>query len=81
MGVEDQSDGCGGKFAALIVSKQFEGKKLLERHRWVSKSPIRKNCYLWPLASGYIMYKLYNQENFPVPVPVLKTKFAMKGHP
>jgi len=35
VGVEDQSDGCGGKFAALIVSKQFEGKKLLERHRLV----------------------------------------------
>ena len=24
--VVDQSDGCGGKFAALIVSRQFEGK-------------------------------------------------------
>ena len=40
MGVEDQSDGCGGKFAALIVSKQFEGKKLLERHRLVSEVPL-----------------------------------------
>ena len=34
--VVDQSDGCGGKFAALIVSSQFEGKALLARHRLVN---------------------------------------------
>jgi len=34
--VVDQSDGCGGKFAALIVSRQFEGKGLLARHRLVN---------------------------------------------
>lgn len=34
--VIDESDGCGGKFAALIVSKQFEGKGLLQRHRLVN---------------------------------------------
>lgn len=32
----DQSDGCGHKFAALIVSDQFEGKSLLQRHRLVN---------------------------------------------
>lgn len=32
----DESDGCGGKFAALIVSKLFEGKGLLQRHRLVN---------------------------------------------
>jgi stress-induced morphogen len=31
----DQSDGCGGKFAALIVSEEFDGKPLLQRHRLV----------------------------------------------
>ena len=34
--VVDQSDGCGGKFEAVIVSKQFEGKALLARHRLVN---------------------------------------------
>lgn len=36
--VVDQSDGCGGKFAALIVSNQFEGKALLARHRLVNSA-------------------------------------------
>ncbi|XP_034946560.1 bolA-like protein 2 [Chelonus insularis] len=34
--VVDQSDGCGNKFAVLIVSKEFEGKTLLQRHRLVN---------------------------------------------
>ncbi|XP_045454060.1 bolA-like protein 2 [Melitaea cinxia] len=34
--VVDQSDGCGGKFAALIVSDKFQGKPLLARHRLVN---------------------------------------------
>ena len=34
--VVDQSDGCGGKFEAVIVSNQFEGKALLARHRLVN---------------------------------------------
>ncbi|XP_063992209.1 bolA-like protein 2 [Diachasmimorpha longicaudata] len=34
--VEDQSDGCGAKFAVLIVSAKFEGKPLLQRHRLVN---------------------------------------------
>jgi BolA protein len=33
--VEDKSGGCGAAFEVLIVSSLFEGKKLLDRHRWV----------------------------------------------
>ena len=33
--VEDTSDGCGAKFAAIVVSEQFEGKPLLQRHRYL----------------------------------------------
>lgn len=34
--VKDTSGGCGGqKFEVVIVSAQFEGKRLLERHRLV----------------------------------------------
>jgi len=29
----DDSDGCGGKFSVVIVSKVFEGKSLLQKHR------------------------------------------------
>lgn len=34
--VVDESDGCGGKFNAVIVSEQFAGKSLLQRHRLVN---------------------------------------------
>ncbi|XP_045174006.1 bolA-like protein 2 [Mercenaria mercenaria] len=34
--IEDTSDGCGAKFQAVIVSPQFEGKPLLQRHRLVN---------------------------------------------
>lgn len=34
--VTDDSDGCGGKFSAVIVSEQFAGKALLQRHRLVN---------------------------------------------
>ncbi|XP_014225279.1 bolA-like protein 2 [Trichogramma pretiosum] len=34
--VEDQSDGCGGKFSVLVVSEKFAGKTLLQRHRLVN---------------------------------------------
>ena len=36
--VVDESDGCGGKFSAVIVSTQFEGKALLARHRLVNSA-------------------------------------------
>ena len=36
--VTDESDGCGGKFSAVIVSSQFEGKALLARHRLVNSA-------------------------------------------
>ncbi|XP_048482421.1 bolA-like protein 2 [Plutella xylostella] len=34
--VTDESDGCGGKFSALVVSDKFQGKPLLARHRLVN---------------------------------------------
>uniref|UniRef100_A0A6N2M9G8 BolA-like protein n=1 Tax=Salix viminalis TaxID=40686 RepID=A0A6N2M9G8_SALVM len=34
--VIDTSGGCGASFAIEIVSEQFEGKRLLERHRLVN---------------------------------------------
>ncbi|KAF4357216.1 hypothetical protein F8388_017428 [Cannabis sativa] len=34
--VIDTSGGCGASFAVEIVSEQFEGKRLLERHRLVN---------------------------------------------
>ena len=35
--MNDLSDGCGGKFDAVIVSKKFEGLALLARHRLVNE--------------------------------------------
>ncbi|KAF3664601.1 Protein BOLA2 [Capsicum annuum] len=34
--VIDMSAGCGAKFLVVIVTEQFEGKRLLERHRMVN---------------------------------------------
>ncbi|OWM76395.1 protein BOLA2 [Punica granatum] len=34
--VIDTSGGCGASFVIEIVSSQFEGKRLLERHRMVN---------------------------------------------
>ncbi|XP_058180479.1 protein BOLA2 [Rhododendron vialii] len=34
--VIDTSGGCGASFAVEIVSEQFAGKRLLERHRMVN---------------------------------------------
>ncbi|KOM30616.1 hypothetical protein LR48_Vigan01g017000 [Vigna angularis] len=34
--VVDTSGGCGASFVVEIVSEQFEGKRLLERHRMVN---------------------------------------------
>ncbi|CDR95166.1 BolA-like protein, putative [Babesia bigemina] len=34
--VVDNSGGCGAAFHAYIVSQQFSGKRLLERHRLVN---------------------------------------------
>ncbi|KDR23769.1 BolA-like protein 2 [Zootermopsis nevadensis] len=36
--VHDESDGCGAKFSVLIVSEKFEGKPLLQRHRYKLQS-------------------------------------------
>lgn len=32
----DESDGCGGKFSVTVVSEQFKGKTLLQKHRLVN---------------------------------------------
>lgn len=34
--VTDESDGCGAKFSVVVVSDQFQGKPLLQRHRLVN---------------------------------------------
>jgi stress-induced morphogen len=35
--VFDESGGCGSSFKIIVVSKLFEGKKLLERQRLVNE--------------------------------------------
>ncbi|XP_062500337.1 bolA-like protein 2 [Corticium candelabrum] len=35
--VKDVSGGCGSSFEVLVVSSQFEGKPLLQRHRLVNR--------------------------------------------
>lgn len=33
--MKDVSDGCGAKFDVVVVSRQFDGVPLVERHRMV----------------------------------------------
>ncbi|KAM7513756.1 hypothetical protein LguiA_003339 [Lonicera macranthoides] len=40
--VVDTSGGCGAKFTVEIVSEQFEGKRLLERHRMVNGALVEE---------------------------------------
>ncbi|KAK6152408.1 hypothetical protein DH2020_015043 [Rehmannia glutinosa] len=40
--VIDTSGGCGASFAIEIVSEQFEGKRLLERHRIVNAALVEE---------------------------------------
>ena len=35
--IVDKSGGCGSMYATIIVSSQFEGKPLLQRHRLVNE--------------------------------------------
>ncbi|XP_064632792.1 bolA-like protein 2 [Lineus longissimus] len=35
--IEDTSGGCGASFSVVIVSKEFAGKALLQRHRLVNE--------------------------------------------
>uniref|UniRef100_A0A915K8R4 BolA-like protein n=1 Tax=Romanomermis culicivorax TaxID=13658 RepID=A0A915K8R4_ROMCU len=36
--ITDISDGCGAKYDIVVVSKHFEGKPLLQRHRLVNET-------------------------------------------
>ncbi|KAI9459864.1 bola protein [Lactarius psammicola] len=36
--VEDTSSGCGENFSVLVVSKDFEGKTTLARHKMVNEA-------------------------------------------
>ncbi|KAG8383765.1 hypothetical protein BUALT_Bualt04G0047800 [Buddleja alternifolia] len=40
--VIDTSGGCGASFSIEIVSEQFEGKRLLERHRMVNGALVEE---------------------------------------
>ncbi|KAL0535830.1 hypothetical protein IC582_024755 [Cucumis melo] len=40
--VTDTSGGCGASFVIDIVSEQFEGKRLLERHRLVNAALVEE---------------------------------------
>lgn len=58
--VIDESDGCGAKFSVTIVSTIFEGKSLLQRHRYYLFK-IVKNSFIniILLTSNIFLYLLY----------------------
>ncbi|RTG91277.1 uncharacterized protein DC041_0010699 [Schistosoma bovis] len=44
--IVDFSDGCGLKFDVKVVSQEFEGKSLVDRHRFVAMTltNVIQNC-------------------------------------
>ncbi|KJE96908.1 hypothetical protein CAOG_010064 [Capsaspora owczarzaki ATCC 30864] len=61
--VVDVSGGCGAKFEAVIVSPQFEGKKLLQRHRQVLSSVLEANICTGSRSISCIFDAEMNEEN------------------
>ena len=51
--VTDVSDGCGAKFEAVIVAKEFEGMPLLKRHRRVNDvlEQELKDIHAWSMKT------------------------------
>ena len=59
--VEDKSGGCGQSFDVKIVSKDFEGKTPLQRHRIVNdalKEEIAQ-VHAFTLVSSTIIYSTH----------------------
>ncbi|KAL8473254.1 hypothetical protein ACS0TY_029504 [Phlomoides rotata] len=48
--VVDTSGGCGASFTIEIVSEQFEGKRLLERHRLVNGALVEEMKHIHALS-------------------------------
>jgi len=55
--VKDVSDGCGYKFEVVVVSSQFEGKPLLQRHRLVNEIIIDMCIILSTISISYMRMK------------------------
>ena len=51
--VVDVTDGCGAKFEAIIVAKEFEGMPLLKRHRRVNEilEAELKDIHAWSMKT------------------------------
>lgn len=48
--VLDTSGGCGASFEVEVVSEQFEGKRLLERHRMVNAALAEQMKHIHALS-------------------------------
>lgn len=60
--VEDVSDGCGAKFDCLIVSSQFEGKPLLQRHRMVNNALVEEMKSIHALTQKTLTPEQWQQQ-------------------
>ncbi|KAH6810103.1 BolA-like family protein [Perilla frutescens var. frutescens] len=48
--VTDTSGGCGASYSIEVVSEQFEGKRLLERHRLVNAALAEEMKHIHALS-------------------------------
>jgi len=60
--VQDESDGCGPKFRVVIVSDKFEGKPLLQRHRYKCWLSFKNSCFTIDLDIDRITFPFYNSQ-------------------
>ena len=61
--VEDESDGCGSKFAILLVSDAFEKVKRLQRHRMINGA--KQGCLAEEMKNIHALtLKLYTVKEY-----------------
>ena len=61
--VEDESDGCGSKFAILLVSDAFEKVKRLQRHRMINGA--KQGCLAEEMKNIHALtLKLYTVQEY-----------------
>lgn len=76
--VTDLSDGCGAKFEIEVVANAFEGKPLLEQHRFVAKSSQFTNELINTILVRMI-HKAIEEERKIIHALTLKTRAPPKA--
>ena len=59
--IEDISDGCGYKYAVVVVTDEFAGKSLIQRHRAVNNALAEEMKIIHALTIKAYTHEQWNQ--------------------